>query len=266
MNIDFGAISEIARKGIRRAAVFLGLGINAAESPGLRNYSLAHHSSYQFVPQEVDDATIDTWKEEFRSWIVTSGLRELIETFAVFLDKIQEACLVIALSKSRVSGKQAEGDARSFQHKGIRDKLSVLASEFAIAPDHPDALTTINQARNCLAHRRGIVGSQDCNDGDALTIRWWSIEIYFETPQGEKTLTDMPVTIPVEGPTGAGVKVGSTERVRTFSKGAVVKFTPKELHEICWFLYFSTDQIRDSAAKYAEKFGIPKAPTKENSA
>ena len=260
VHIDFAAIREIAYKGVRRAAVFLGLRINASESPELKDYKLIHHSPYLFLPADVDGATLGDRKEEFGSWIVTCGLRELMETFAVFLDKIHEVCLLMAVSKGQIDKTEVEDYARSFPHKGLKDKLSTMANRFSVAPDHPEALSSINQSRNCLAHRRGVVGPEDCNDGDELSVRWWPMQLYFEAPEGERMVVDLPITRPVEGPTGASLKIGRAEQVRSFPRGTVAKCSPKELYEICLFLQFSADHVTTSAGRYADKLGIPSQP------
>ena len=51
--------------------------------------------------------------------------------------------------------------------------------------------------------------------------------------------------------------MGRAEQVRSFPTGTVVKFSPKELHEICLFLRFTTDEVVQSAAKYAQQLGVP---------
>lgn len=51
MNIDFKQVFDIATIGIRRAAVFMGLGINAANNPACNDYHLGDESYINLVPR-----------------------------------------------------------------------------------------------------------------------------------------------------------------------------------------------------------------------
>ncbi|MDP2744700.1 MAG: hypothetical protein Q8P00_06525 [Dehalococcoidia bacterium] len=88
VNINLPAIKNIAVKGIRRTAVFMGLGINAANNPDFRQYELAKITSLEFIEPISDEKTLTNFKTEFGRWVIGNGLRELIETFCVFLDEI----------------------------------------------------------------------------------------------------------------------------------------------------------------------------------
>lgn len=132
-----------------------------------------------------------------------------------------------------------------------------MAERFGVGPGYPEALTSINQARNCLAHRRGVVGSEDCNDGDELLLRWWPIQFYSKTPDGKKEVVELLLTEPAVGPSGASLYIGRGEQIRRFPRKTVVKLSPKELHEICLFVKFSADEVETSVLQYCDKLGIP---------
>ncbi len=53
MSIKFDQIDQAAMIGIRRAAVFLGLGVNAANDPFLKNYRLTHETSVEILPNPI---------------------------------------------------------------------------------------------------------------------------------------------------------------------------------------------------------------------
>ena len=83
-NIGFGKILAVALKGVRRATVFLGLRLNAALDPEFNKYQLTKIAKIQLLPPDVDAQTLTHFKDEFKTWIVGNGLRELIETFSFF--------------------------------------------------------------------------------------------------------------------------------------------------------------------------------------
>ena len=185
--INLDAISETARKGVIRTVVFLGLGVNAANDPHFNGYELNRFQGsrptnvgYKFLPSKVTQKTLSEFKKEFGNWVVANGLRELVETFAVFLDQIQNACLTMALNRRKLTTKEAVAFAKQFPYKGIKEKLSLLNKRFNIRPEHPDYIISINQIRHCLTHRLGRVGPEDCKTDNKLTVRWLGLDFFAE--------------------------------------------------------------------------------------
>jgi hypothetical protein len=254
--INFAKIKEIALLGVRRTAVFMGLGINAALDENFRNFDLTKIIQLQFVPQDVDDKTIAHIKEEFGIWIISCGFRELIETFLVFLDEIHLASLHMAVSRGIISSEDAKKYGPAFPKKGIKDKLPILLNRFGIYPNNSDFIITINQARNCLTHRRGIVGVEDCYDKQKLEIKWIGFDIFLETPSGEIFCT---YPLPEEGiylKDGGTAGIKFTERTLNFKIGEQLKLSPRNLAEICQFIILSTHEICANFLRYADSLGI----------
>ena len=139
-NIGFGKILAVALKGVRRATVFLGLGLNAALDPEFNKYQLTKIAKIQLLPPDVDAQTITHFKDEFKTWIVGNGLRELIETFSVFLERVHEACLVIHNHLERVSPKDLSEQQASFVRQGLPRKLQFLKESFSVGPKEPTGL------------------------------------------------------------------------------------------------------------------------------
>ena len=268
MTIDLDPVMEVAHLGVRRATLFLGLGVNASESPSLVDYQLPHHTAIKILPGTVDPPKLAEFKEEFGLWIISCGLRELIESFAVFLDQVHDVCLRMAVEKQQQVAASALHSSKQFEMKGLDDKLSVLDKGFGVAPRHPGCLISISQARNCMAHRRGIVGQKDCKGrAKKLRISWWTPELYFESQDGEKVVLELPITSPVVGPAGAKLMMKSGERVRTVSQGSRVGLSPKELQEICFFVKISADEVIEASLAYASKLKItfvPKQPAEHS--
>ena len=96
ININLPIIQNIAILGVRRTAVFMGLGINAANKSDFKQYELANFTGLEFIEPISDEKTLDEFKSEFGRWIIGNGLRELIETFCIFLDEIHVVCFWIS--------------------------------------------------------------------------------------------------------------------------------------------------------------------------
>jgi general stress protein CsbA len=259
--LDFDKIREIGLKGVRRAAVFMGLGLNAASDPNFKSYQLHTLQSVdsqgvdvEFIPSNVDDHTLLHFKTEFGTWILGNGLREVIENFAVFLDGIHHACLSMACSKKRLQPKDAEKRDRSFRFKGVEDKLRDLKAKFNIEPPHSDYIASINQARNCLTHRLGRVGLDDCKDGRFFEVRWTGMDVQIQFQSGNtRPLKEM---LNVKLPEPGRVQVRFAERTKSFPVGSVVTFSKIELSEICNFVLTSINAVASAALQYAKSIGV----------
>jgi hypothetical protein len=257
VNIDFDAIKEIADKGVRRAVVFLGIGFNAAKDSSLTKYELTDVTQLQLVPPDVNSETLAKFKDEFGIWIVACGLRELIETFAVYLDAIHNACLFMAFHKQKVPGTEAEKFRKTFPYEGLEDKMKHLGERFSVRCERPDLLLSINQARHCLTHRRGIVGQEDCGTSAQLQVKWIGMEVFIETPSGEIIPFQAGSKQDIYLSDGGTVKLRFPERSESFQRGSYLKLSHGALAEICYFVHNSTVEILASAIQYTKSISIP---------
>jgi hypothetical protein len=97
VKIDLRHLGRLAQTGVRRAELFMGLGLNAANRPDFRDYELNK------LPVAVDQAsipvrslapnanneTIERYKEQFKTWVVSCGLRELLERIRIIPGRIR---------------------------------------------------------------------------------------------------------------------------------------------------------------------------------
>lgn len=257
INIDLDKIMDVAHRGVRRASVFMGLGVNAALHEEFQQYQLTHITNLQLIPDTSDLKKIGHFKEEFKIWIEGNGLREMLETFAVFLDRIHEAALLISTLMDKGDMTALSPKQVSFNREGFPSKLKILRSKYAIGPKHPDYLVSINKARNCLSHRRGIVGQEDVDQTEKLRVAWLGMDVYAQTPSGERhSLLDVPPG-GLLLPEGAGVYMQFIERDRLFERGAPLRLSTRDLAEICWFFSREAVTTRQSIVEYAQAKGVP---------
>jgi hypothetical protein len=258
-NINLQVLQEIANKGVRRSALFMGLGVNAARSPDLKHYELSGITGLDLIPAGVDAETLKEFKEEFERWVVGCGLREMIETFSVFLDETYNVCRLFSEEGNTVTGelaKRIESDNKKFKSYGIKLKMKFLYDGYQVGVKEQTYLTSINQARNCLTHRRGIVGTEDCIEGQELVVKWQGLDIWAETAANERIPMELPFKNPMILEAGGKIKAGRVERIRKCPIGAVVKFTPKELAEIGLTMLDMAHEITSGVEQYGKNVGI----------
>jgi hypothetical protein len=186
IRIDLDKLLDRALQGVRRASVFMGLGVNAALDPNFKNYQLSRLTSIQIVPDDVSDEGLSHFKEEFRLWIEAGGFRELTETFASYLDSLCHTRLVLQAVRRKKSGLSIEEAHAKFRSEGFPKKLNILAQRFQVGPAHRDHLLSLNRARNCLTHRRGIVGVEDTCGEVNCTVAWRGLDISSQDSGGER--------------------------------------------------------------------------------
>lgn len=256
ISIDLDEILDVAHRGVRRASVFMGLGVNAALDAQFKQYQLTHITKLQLVSDNVDLKTLGHFKEEFKTWVEGNGLREMLETFSVFLDRIHEAALLFSNSKSKVDLAALAAKRDSFNREGFPNKLNILRSKYAVGPKHADYLVSINRARNCLSHRRGVVGHEDIDELGKLRVAWLGMDIYAQTPSGERhSLID----IPPEGlhlSEGSSVYLQFLERERLFDRGTPLRLSTRDLAEICLFFQNEASATRQSVIEHAQANGV----------
>lgn len=256
IRIDLDKTLDIAVKGVRRASIFMGLGVNAALDDQFSSYQLSKITNIQLISDDVSAETLRHFKSEFRIWIEAGGLRELVETFSTYLDALHRVCSLMQAIRENSSEEYMERNNKSFCREGIVKKIKILKRRFNVEANNPEYIVSIGQARNCLTHRQGIVGVDDVRTGNNLTVSWIGIDVFIETQTGQRhSLND----IPEEGLSfadGGDIKFKFSERHRVFPLRSKLALSTRDLAEICWFYDREARHLRSSVVVYAEKIGV----------
>ncbi|MBB3947060.1 hypothetical protein GGQ73_003024 [Rhizobium skierniewicense] len=168
---------------------------------------------------------------EFQSWAASTVLRDVIENFSVFLMGVYRDAIANAPERS-FSVTQSQ-----FERKGIEDQLAILDDEFSVAPEWKVRLVGYNRARNCMAHRLGVVDPRDATDGSELVIRW----LVVNASLAETVESDV---LDIEGPMGGLIRaqrihgagsaaIAFEDREKRVAVGKMLQFFPDEVLEIC---------------------------------
>ncbi|MGH8503839.1 MAG: hypothetical protein ACREVE_15515 [Gammaproteobacteria bacterium] len=256
INIDFDKLLEVALKGVRRASVFMGLGVNAAIDKDFKNYQLSPLTNIQLVPDNVPEENLKHIKEEFRVWIEAGGFRELADTFARYLDSVHHTCLVMKAVREKTSVTDFSDVHLKFRSEGFPNKLNILQQRFSVGPAHGPQLISLSRARNCLTHRNGIVGEEDLRGETEFSAKWHGMDVFIEEPNGKRHPFN---ETPPEGlllPEGGSVKMQFVERVRSFKRGEKLLLSTRDLAEVCWFYDRKARSVLKSVVAFARSIGI----------
>ncbi len=137
----------------------MGIGLNASEQVPAISHILAPEKSIDIVLTKLDltDEESTNAAVEFGKWIKANGLRELIDSFSIYLMSLYSAAYWISQQTNKISRMQP----KTFEKRGVRDQLSELAKLIDVEAHDQIIVNSICVARNCYSRRQGRVGPPD---------------------------------------------------------------------------------------------------------
>jgi len=195
-------------------------------------------------------------------WIVGCGLRDCVEAVGFFLERLRLACALYWLtSKDQFTGAEYHDNLganaeKRFHRLGLPDKISDLADryEFSLVGENMAHILSINQARNCLTHRSGVVAAKDANSEGRLQISW-------ETPELVATRDGREFVLSQGTPVNRGdqIRMRTKQTHRIFNVGETLIFSASEFTELCWTLFRFGVVCIEVLNRYGTARGVRKA-------
>ena len=259
-NVDFGNIFDVLNSGVRRADVFMGIGLNSAESdPPISHVLSLKGAGVQLVKTELTDQERASVAHEYGKWIRANGFRELLETFSIYLLRIYD--LIWHLHFLYGNGSKTMPVAR-FERLGIFDQIDYLRNFIPILDERVDILKTLNQARNCYAHRRGVVGEADIDPATgAFEVKW--LRLVYELKEPDGTIIPEPELFGRFLPQGGIIQIRIEIATKSFASGDELVLDKEELKYICLCVHTIGHGIADETLKYALALGAKAVPPPE---
>jgi len=251
ISLSLDQIIEPVAVGVRRAYVFLGLGLNAANDPNHVDYHLPGKFRLSFVPENQSAEQVNGFKEEFGRWIVANSLREVIESLAITLDRGHELCFTVA---SRAGA--GPTPPAVFAKKGVVGKLVTWSKEFGIEVPLKDHFASLTTARNCLSHRRGILGKEDCDATGRFVLRYMRPEILIKAPSGEEVIIAPDFQEPISRE-GGEVQMRIVEGMREFRTGSFLSLSPLDVRDIVFTVWNAGLALKGGIMEFCKKNGVP---------
>lgn len=252
ITIDFDAIYEIARKGINRAAVFMGLGVNAADNEDMNDYLLTRDTTFNILPIDASPETVSSWKTEFRRWVVGCGFREMVDRLCVYFDKIHLALRLIDKSNT-------EQNIQNFEYLGLRKKIDALSDDLGFTFKFSEQLSTFTDARNCFVHRLGHVEKIDLKYSDPLVLRFMRFDCVFIPESGDEI--NIPDLFDPNSPSYTTPEAGClglkwTEKQLEYRENEWIDLNPKDLTEILYFTLRCIADVHQETINFAKSKGL----------
>jgi hypothetical protein len=163
-----------------------------------------------------------------------------------------------------VKGQSSLADVPEIQAKyrreGFPNKLNVLSQRFGVAAERPSHLLSLSRARNCLTHRRGVVGDDDLRGATEFSIQWLGLNMFIEEPNGTRHPFDETPPDGLYLPEGGTVIAQFAERRRLFKRGEKVILSTRELAEICWLYEREARAVLSRVLEFAKSVGVDIKP------
>ena len=260
LNIDANGVLASMLRTLHPVVERTSMGLLAAEAVSPQILELPVFFRYQ-IPEN-DKRDFESVRVDFKTWLLTAAFRDMVEAIHAMLEEARLACAVVFHSKNGVlTGGEFNdlvvGKAKAFHKKGLPDKIDYLNKTYQLSLESSDdavqQILSLNQARNCLVHRAGVVTMEDVNDGAALRVTWNDIVIIAGTTGNERIVHEE----------GTVVKAGETVSIRlqpsskSFAMGERIMFDANEFSKLCLgFLSFGR-HITQMVDTYVKCKGLP---------
>jgi len=251
----------VLQTALQRATDMVCVGLSHPGSVDTANLRMAG-SFLNFVPAQQQRPNSDAVVRDFRVWAVGCGLRDCVEATNVFLEQLRFACAMYWLAgKGQFTGADyhetlGPKPAKRFHRLGLPYKISHLAEEyeFTLPGQYCEQVLSLNQARNCLVHRSGVVSAQDTNLDDRLRLLWEKPELVVLRQDGDVVVSE---TTFLHAGEKVGMRCRPTERI--FVAGDILALSSAEFTEFCWTFFQFGRACISTLDDYGAARGVQKA-------
>ena len=210
---------------------------------------------------------IENLPGEFHAWILASSLRDMIEALEPLLEEMWKVLWALELQNG-VPMRPDQFNAvlqdfhrvpEDFQRlAGVGKKLSKILETYPglLSEKWVAAIRSIIALRNCMVHRRGIVGSKDCTADGVMTVTWQEWRALIQCPDGS---SEPAVSGIVPREDGVMCLRRSFEQ-KSFRQGDRVQFEIQDLVDVALTLYSAAMQMREGYLQLLRSRGIEIQP------
>lgn len=258
-NLD--GLAAVLQKTVRRSLVMIGVGLNATEMRPLISHVLAPDGPFHLslVPESIDEASQLHIMDEFGKWVRANGLRELLEGFSVFLHQVYWVWFLIARTANVLPEKPMPPVV--FEKRGIAFQIEKLAEVVVVDKRSQDVVASLNQARNCYAHRQGRVGPPDLQN-DELIITWNRITLSVKEQDGN--VVDEAEMFERVFEHESTIQMQVVQEWRRFTLGEEIVLSKRDLKEICLHVQAIGEQLLSELISLGKETGTLKIVSQQD--
>lgn len=261
INVDLRGITNRAQLISQRTINFVALGLNSTESISTNNLELPdltiqqHFHSAAFENEE-------NLKSSWKRWVLLSGFRDIAEAVGAILEEVQRVLsfwklVELQQQKGKLHGSDwnfiIEGRRKKFHQLNFPRKLDFLNTKYSFKLNEEiiSQISSINAIRNCLAHRMGLVSSEDVNEDQKLILKFSTLEISV-SENGE----EVPIKLPYYAEKETQISVTSKPRQLQFGLRQFVNIETEDFSQVCCTLFCFAQNCSSELETYGKSKGI----------
>lgn len=265
VKIDLAGIHGRAVRDVRRVVHLAAIGLSANPPEGQLANLDTRTLHYVFDPPTSSDE-IQSFNDEYERWVLEAGFRELAEITSGLLEEaftvrsywhlgaLQEQAGRVTLAD--VDNVVTEAGV-GFNRLTLPDKLARLRSEGVHSDvDLASMVLSINAVRNCLVHRRGIVGDKDLDSSGSLTLRWLGMSLRVRHASG--VIEDAPV--PYRTLEGDQLFIQHGPKSRSYRRGERVELSTQTFADVGWTVTLFASDLGKATEECGRRNGVAIGP------
>ena len=260
VRIDLAAMRDIALRRLQRLMDVLFF-TRAASNAMTSEQFTEHVEFFRLSPSQNTALPFEGARTEAELWTRLHCLRDGIDVVGAFLEETKRACDMYRLIKHpnlTVGDLQAvERRCSAFHSLGLPKKIELLKREFGVQSDFDEHVISLNEARNCLVHRLGLVSERETKGSDAFSIRWMEICVRAESPDGTEVAYVEQPSIFAEG---WQVAVTLRPVEKSYRLGESIELSYRELLGTVFSHQNFVNNLTASAEGYAKTLGFQFIP------
>jgi hypothetical protein len=246
-SLDLDSIYQEVLAEVHRAFVFMRFGHRGPDVTYFEQTEIRGNMEILVVPEPMPPEVLKDYQQQYVSWILGNGLRDLVEAFAHFLDQIYEAGLKLAPTADH------QKRLRVFETQTLRPKVKMLKEDFQIEGMYARHFESFVAARNSLAHGAGVVRPRDCTDGDELVITWDGIDPTLPATDGNRYEANM---LPEGVQFLQSSPLKRLAREKRWKVGERVQLSAMDLAEITFMANYEAVDVCDALCEFALTQGV----------
>ncbi len=261
LHIDLAGLAGRMQRVLKATTNLVAIGLNAA--PGITTDSF----SIPDTPIQHQFDSNNPWSQveaatAWRSWILRNGFRDAAEAVGGTLEEVQSVLSFWHLAERQMALGGLQGEdwntyvvqrGQQFHRRTFPQRLEFLEKNYSFAfdPNLLDQINTINIARNCLAHRGGVVTELDLNSDGRLEIRWSALVALAMTGD-----TEVEIHPPHFVEAGTKIGISTRPKCKTFRAGQQLDFTALEFAQMCWTFFLFAQSSAERLEEYGRQRGM----------
>ena len=227
VSLNLAALLLFADEALKETVQFVAFGLAAGELADPDDIRLP--GTLIAIGQD-QQLSIPTLRSEYGNWLVGLCLRRYVEVHNTFFEKVGVIARMVEFQREPFYYDSKE-IGQAFNNMGLPDKLDRIGQALDVAVNSELRLQveSINRARNCFEHRRGIVQARDLHGMNSLVVSWSGTDAVRISVSGTETpVLELPAVI---GP-GERFEVRWKERAKSFHLGEQLRFSAGDVSEM----------------------------------